>query len=73
MSIFGKEERKHNLWIWLFEKRIKSTNNKINQKTKNMYIFSFEKLEVWVEAKEFSKLIFKTTSKFPETEKFGLI
>ena len=38
-----------------------------------MYIFSFEKLEVWVEAKEFSKLIYEITSKFPDTEKFGLI
>ena len=38
-----------------------------------MYIFSFEKLEVWIEAKEFSKLIYQITSKFPDTEKFGLI
>ena len=38
-----------------------------------MYIFSFEKLEVWIEAKEFSKSIYSITSKFPETEKFGLI
>lgn len=38
-----------------------------------MYIFSFEKLEVWLEAKEFSKLIYQITSKFPETEKYGLI
>lgn len=38
-----------------------------------MYIFSFEKLDVWVEAKEFSKNIYKITSKFPDSEKFGLI
>ena len=38
-----------------------------------MYIFSFEKLEVWVEAKDFSKNIYAITSKFPDTEKFGLI
>ena len=38
-----------------------------------MYIFSFEKLEVWVEAKEFSKNIYAITAKFPDTEKFGLI
>lgn len=38
-----------------------------------MYIFSFEKLEVWAEAKEFSKLIYEITSKFPDSEKFGLI
>ena len=38
-----------------------------------MYIFSFEKLEVWIEAKEFSKSLYTMTSKFPDTEKFGLI
>jgi four helix bundle protein len=38
-----------------------------------MYVFSFEKLEVWIEAKEFSKTIYTVTSNFPETEKFGLI
>ncbi len=37
-----------------------------------MYIYSFEKLDVWVEAKNFTKDIYKLTSKFPETEKFGL-
>jgi four helix bundle protein len=38
-----------------------------------MYIFSFEKLEVWIETKEFTKSIYRVTSTFPETEKFGLI
>ena len=38
-----------------------------------MYIFSFEKLDVWIEAKEFSKAIYLITSKFPETGKFGLV
>ena len=38
-----------------------------------MYIFSFEKLEVWIEAKNFSKDIYMITAEFPETEKFGLI
>ncbi|WP_293895411.1 four helix bundle protein [Flavobacterium sp.] len=38
-----------------------------------MYIFSFEKLGVWVEAKEFSKHIYEITTRFPDTEKFGLI
>jgi four helix bundle protein len=38
-----------------------------------MFIYSFEKLEVWNEAKEFTKSIYLLTSKFPETEKFGLI
>lgn len=37
-----------------------------------MYVFSYEKLEVWLEAKEFSKMIYDITSNFPDTEKFGL-
>ena len=37
-----------------------------------MYVYSFEKLEVWVEAKDFAKQIYSLTSKFPDTEKFGL-
>jgi four helix bundle protein len=38
-----------------------------------MYVFSFEKLAVWIEAKEFSKLIYEITTKFPDTEKYGLL
>ena len=38
-----------------------------------MYTYSFEKLEVWVESKNFSKSIYKLTSNFPDNEKFGLI
>lgn len=38
-----------------------------------MYTYSFEKLEVWKESKEFTKKIYGVTSKFPESEKFGLI
>ena len=37
-----------------------------------MYVYSFEKLEVWVEAKELSKNIYLTTKQFPDDEKFGL-
>lgn len=37
-----------------------------------MYTYSFEKLEVWVESKDFAKRIYLVTSKFPDTEKFGL-
>ena len=37
-----------------------------------MYTYSFEKLEVWKEAKDFTKTIYTITSKFPENEKFGL-
>lgn len=37
-----------------------------------MYTYSFEKLQVWVEAKDFAKTIYKVTSLFSDTEKFGL-
>lgn len=37
-----------------------------------MYIYSFEKLEVWIESKNFAKTIYKVTAQFPEAEKFGL-
>ncbi|MCF6132339.1 four helix bundle protein [Flavobacterium wongokense] len=37
-----------------------------------MYTFSFEKLDVWMETKEFSKAIYEITSHFPDTEKFSL-
>lgn len=37
-----------------------------------MYTYSFEKLEVWVEAKKLSKDIYTITSKFSSDEKFGL-
>lgn len=37
-----------------------------------MYTYSFEKLTVWIEAKEFTKNIYRLTSGFPDTEKFGL-
>lgn len=39
-----------------------------------MYTFSFERLEVWIEAKDFTKKIYHlTNTSFPESEKFGLI
>ncbi len=38
-----------------------------------MHIYSFEKLEVWVASKSFTKEIYIVTSGFPESEKFGLI
>ena len=37
-----------------------------------MYQYSFEKLEVWKEAKDLSKYIYRITSLFPDDEKFGL-
>ncbi len=36
------------------------------------YIFSFEKLTVWIDTKELIKNIYLITKKFPEEEKFGL-
>ncbi|WP_020212546.1 four helix bundle protein [Flavobacterium rivuli] len=38
-----------------------------------MYVYSFEKLEVWIEAKEFTKTIYKLTSGFPDSEKYVLV
>jgi four helix bundle protein len=37
-----------------------------------MYIYSFEKLDVWNEAKMLTITIYKTTKLFPDNEKFGL-
>ena len=37
------------------------------------YLFSFERLEVWQLARELTRLLYKTTSMFPPSEKFGLI
>ncbi|HEX6193720.1 MAG TPA: four helix bundle protein [Chitinophagaceae bacterium] len=37
------------------------------------YRFSFERLEVWQLARELTRLLYKTTSKFPPDERFGLI
>ncbi|WP_283636955.1 four helix bundle protein [Aquaticitalea lipolytica] len=37
-----------------------------------MYTYSFEKLEVWIEAKELSKQVYLITKAFPDDEKFGL-
>jgi four helix bundle protein len=38
-----------------------------------MHIYSFEKLEVWQEARVFSVYIYQITAKFPPEEKFGLV
>ena len=37
------------------------------------YQFSFEKLEIWRLARELTSLLYKTTSKFPPDERFGLV
>jgi four helix bundle protein len=38
-----------------------------------MYKYSFEKLDVWIEAKELTKSLYGITTSFPDTEKFGLV
>jgi len=40
---------------------------------KNKGYFRFEKLEVWKDAREFVLLVYKVTSGFPSTERFGLV
>lgn len=35
--------------------------------------FSFEKLDVWKRSKEFTLKLYHATSKFPDSEKFGLV
>ncbi len=37
-----------------------------------MYTYSFEKLEVWHDARALAKMIYEITSVFPSSEKFGL-
>ena len=38
-----------------------------------MYVYSFERLEVWKTAKELCVYIYQLTSQFPSEEKFGLV
>lgn len=38
-----------------------------------MYVYAFEKFQVGQEAKEITKSIYKITTGFPDTEKFGLV
>ncbi len=38
-----------------------------------MYTYSFEKLDVWQNARKMTVLIYKITSKFPESEKYSLV
>jgi four helix bundle protein len=38
-----------------------------------MYTYSFEKLEVWKDARQLVTWIYTTTSLFPADEKFGLV
>jgi len=38
-----------------------------------MYLYSFEKLEVWKHSVDLTKSIYELTNCFPENEKFGLI
>lgn len=61
--LLEKEKNSQSL-IWLFDYSV------IWQTV--MYTYSFEKLEAWIEAKEFAKLLYKITIDFPDAEKFGL-
>lgn len=36
-------------------------------------MFKFEKLQIWKEAVEYGKEVYKTADTFPKTEQFGLI
>lgn len=38
-----------------------------------MYLYAFEKLEVWKESIKLVKAIYVLTNNFPENEKFGLV
>ena len=38
-----------------------------------MYVYSFEKLEVWKLARDLCVHIYRVTSKFPSEERFGLV
>ena len=37
-----------------------------------MYIYSFEKLSVWTEAKDLAKIIYSLSKSFPSDEKYGI-
>ncbi len=37
-----------------------------------MHLYSFEKLEVWKQARELNVLIYQFTANYPESERFGL-
>ena len=39
---------------------------------KTTFVFPFERLTVWHEAKEYAHLIYNLTRKFPDSERFGL-
>lgn len=39
---------------------------------RNNYLYAFEKLTVWHDAREFVKEVYAVTSEFPEKEKYGL-
>ena len=38
-----------------------------------MYIFGFERLEVWIKSRFLTKRIYQLTRNFPDSEKFGMI
>jgi four helix bundle protein len=38
-----------------------------------MYVYAFEKLNVWQNSRELTKDIYKVTKQYPSEEKFGLV
>jgi four helix bundle protein len=44
----------------------------INHQPSTIYMFNFEKLEVWQEAINFADSVYAITRTFPEAERFGL-
>jgi four helix bundle protein len=38
-----------------------------------MYVYSFERLEVWSKSRILTKRIYELTQEFPDEEKFGLV
>lgn len=45
----------------------------IHQNIISMYLFSFEKLEVWKDARTLAKMVYELTACFPKSEVYGLV
>jgi len=51
---------------------LNKTSTLLNTYFANMHKYSFEKLDVWIMAKELVKLVYSKTKSFPSSEQFGL-